>query len=249
MAPLLKVEHITKDYPAGTAAICHALKNINFEIQPGEFIGVMGASGAGKTTLLNLLATLDQPTNGQIFFNQQALTTLKGRSLAQFRAQQISFIFQDFKLLDRLTVAENIALPLRLQAFTNQQITVAVAKIACQLGLTSLLKVMPTALSNGQRQQVAIARALVHQPALLFGDEPTGALDSGSARALLETLVTLNQKTQISILLTTHDPLAASYCQRIFYLKDGGIIQQLTRQHRTRAEFYQAIVQLLAQVE
>ncbi|WP_461218125.1 ABC transporter ATP-binding protein [Lapidilactobacillus salsurivasis] len=239
---VVTVQHLVKTYGKGNEKKFTALKDINFTVENGEFVGIMGASGSGKTTLLNILSTLDKPTSGQVRINQQDLTQLKGNQMADFRGHEIGFIFQDFNLLENLTAAENIALPLSLQGVAPKQIQPLVMKIAKRLSIESVLDHYPTELSGGQKQRVAAARALVHQPTILFGDEPTGALDSNSARELLETMSSLNRNDQVSILLVTHDPFSASYCQRILFIKDGEIGSELHRGERDRADFYQEIL-------
>ncbi|MFC6315882.1 ABC transporter ATP-binding protein [Lapidilactobacillus achengensis] len=239
---VVTVQHLVKTYGKGNEKKFTALKDIDFTVENGEFVGIMGASGSGKTTLLNILSTLDKPTSGEVRINQQDLTQLKGNQMADFRGHEIGFIFQDFNLLENLTAAENIALPLSLQGVAPKQIQPLVMKIAKRLSIESVLDHYPTELSGGQKQRVAAARALVHQPTILFGDEPTGALDSNSARELLETMSSLNRNDQVSILLVTHDPFSASYCQRILFIKDGEIGSELRRGERDRAAFYQEIL-------
>ena len=207
----------------------------------------MGASGSGKSTLLNILSTLDKPTSGKVTINQKDVTKLKGNQLADFRSEEIGFIFQDFNLLENMTAAENIAVPLSLQGVKPKEIKQRVKKIAERLSITHILDSYPAAISGGQKQRVASARALVTQPTILLGDEPTGALDSKSARDLLDTMEELNEKDRVSILLVTHDPFSASYCQRILFIKDGVIHQELKRDEQTREEFYREILALLAE--
>ena len=211
----------------------------------GEFVGIMGASGSGKTTLLNILSTLDKPTAGEVKINDQEISRLKGNALADFRAQEIGFMFQDFNLLENLTAYENMALPLTLQNVTGKKVREKITTIAKTLSIDAILNKYPTELSGGQKQRVAAARALVHNPAILFGDEPTGALDSKSARELLDTMAQLNEEQRVSILLVTHDPFSASYCQRILFIKDGQIGQELVRGDKTREAFYQEVLDTL----
>lgn len=239
---IVAVQHLVKTYGKGKEKKFTALKDVNFAVESGEFVGIMGASGSGKTTLLNILSTLDKPTSGNVLINQQDVTKLRGNQMADFRGREIGFIFQDFNLLENLTAAENIALPLSLQNVSPKKIEPMVAAIAKRLSIEGVLDHYPTELSGGQKQRVAAARALVHQPSILFGDEPTGALDSTSARELLETMDSLNRDDNVSILLVTHDPFSASYCQRILFIKDGEIGQELKRGQRSRADFYQEIL-------
>ena len=219
-----------------------ALKGITFDVKAGEFVGIMGASGSGKTTLLNILTTLDQPTQGTVEINGQDITSLKGNAVADFRAKEIGFIFQDFNLLENLTNSENIALPLSLQNVAAAEIKPQIEKLAKQLSIQEILAKCPNEISGGQKQRVAAARALVSQPAILFGDEPTGALDSSSTTDLLEMLNEVNQQQNVPILMVTHDPLSASYCQRILFIQDGKIGQELKRGSQTRKQFYKQII-------
>lgn len=245
MNPVLDVRDVTKTYGGRGEKKYQALKGISFRLNKGEFVGIMGASGSGKTTLLNILSTLDQPTSGQVLLNQRDLSHLNSKEKAAFRGQQIGFIFQDFNLLDSLTNRENIALPLALQGLYPRESKDDVQMIARQLGISQILDKYPVELSGGQKQRVAAARALVHQPAILFGDEPTGALDSKSATDLLETMAQLNQRQQVTILMVTHDPDAASYAQRILFIKDGRIGQELKKEKQSRQQFYAEIIALL----
>lgn len=239
---VVELKDITKTYGKPGQKQYQALKGISFDVEPGEFVGIMGASGSGKTTLLNILSTLDTPTSGSVDINGTDVTKLKGDKLADFRAKQIGFIFQDFNLLESLTARENIALPLALQNIAAKKIQPAVEKIAASLGISEILDSYPSEISGGQKQRVAAARALVHEPAILFGDEPTGALDSQSARELLETMKHLNDEDDVSILLVTHDPFSASYAKRILFIKDGVIGKELLRGDMPREQFYGQIL-------
>jgi len=247
--PIMTVADLHKTYGKAGSEQYEALKGIDFEVQPGEFVGIMGASGSGKTTLLNMLATLDQPTSGEVTIHQQPITHLKGNQLADFRAKEIGFIFQDFNLLETMTAFENIALPLSLQNTPAKKIKPAVENIAQQLGIQDFLTNYPNELSGGQKQRVAAARALINNPAILFGDEPTGALDSKSARELLDLFTKINQEQAVSILLVTHDPFSASFCQRILFIKDGQIGQELQRGDLDRSDFYQQVLDTLGTFE
>lgn len=245
----MTVSDLHKTYGKAGTKQYEALKGIDFSVQPGEFVGIMGASGSGKTTLLNMLATLDQPTSGEVTIHQQPITHLKGNQLADFRAKEIGFIFQDFNLLETMTAYENIALPLTLQKVPAKKIRPAVENVATQLGIQDFLTNYPNELSGGQKQRVAAARALINEPAMLFGDEPTGALDSKSARELLDLFTKINHDQNVSILLVTHDPFSASYCQRILFIKDGRIGQELRRGEMNRSDFYQQILDNLGTFE
>nr|WP_141322593.1 MULTISPECIES: ABC transporter ATP-binding protein [Amylolactobacillus] len=239
---VVDVKGLGKIYGKKNEKQYQALNDVNFSVKNGEFVGIMGASGSGKTTLLNILSTLDQPTFGSVTINKQDITKLSKDKLADFRGQEIGFIFQDFNLLENLTNSENIALPLSLQGVNSKKIDAAVQKIATRLGIAAILDKYPAEISGGQKQRVAAARALVHEPAILFGDEPTGALDSKSAKELLDTMEDINTNDQVSILLVTHDSFSASYAQRILFIKDGKIGQELVRGTKTRHEFHQEII-------
>lgn len=247
--PIIKVSDLHKIYGGKDEKQYEALKGINFDVQPGEFVGIMGASGSGKTTLLNMIATLDRPTSGTVEINNQDVTKLRGNKIADFRANEIGFIFQDFNLLETLTAYENIALPLSLQGVNKRKIRAAVQQVASTLSISNLLEKYPTELSGGQKQRVAAARAIVHNPALLLGDEPTGALDSNSARELLELLTEINHDQNVSVLLVTHDPFSASFSDRILFIKDGIIGQEVKRNGASRTEFYQTILEQLGTFE
>lgn len=242
---VVSVKDVKKTYGKPNEKQYTALKGVTFDVKQGEFVGIMGASGSGKTTLLNILSTLDKPTAGQVEINGQAINGLKGNELADFRAKEIGFMFQDFNLLENLTAYENMALPLTLQNVGGKKVRDLVTSIAKTLSIDSLLNKYPTELSGGQKQRVAAARALVHNPAILFGDEPTGALDSKSAKELLDTMAQLNEEQRVSILLVTHDPFSASYCQRILFIKDGQIGQELVHGDKSRKAFYQEILDTL----
>jgi putative ABC transport system ATP-binding protein len=209
----------------------------------------MGASGSGKSTLLNILSTLDHPTKGTIRINNSDITKLKGDALADFRSREIGFIFQDFNLLENLTASENIAVPLSLQGVKPKIIQQRIKRVAERLSITHILDNYPAAISGGQKQRVAAARALITEPTILFADEPTGALDSKSAKDLLNMMDDLNTNDQVSILLVTHDPLSASYCQRILFIKDGKIHQEVKREDQSREEFYRKILVILGNLE
>ena len=249
MEKIVSVNEVKKTYGKGNQKKTQALKGISFEVEKGEFVGIMGASGSGKSTLLNLLATLDKPTDGKIQINQADVTKLSGNQLADFRSREIGFIFQDFNLLENLTAAENIAVPLSLQGAKSKVIHRRVAEVAKRLSIDGILNSYPAQISGGQKQRVAAARALITQPTILLGDEPTGALDSNSARDLLDTMEELNQRDQVSILLVTHDPFSASYCQRILFIKDGVIYQEVKRENQTREAFYRQILSILGNME
>ncbi len=226
-----------------------ALKGISFAIDKGEFIGIMGASGSGKSTLLNILSTLDHPSSGNIRINEKDITKLRGDALADFRSREIGFIFQDFNLLENLTASENIAVPLSFTRRTAEKIKQLIQQVANRLSISQILDKYPSEISGGQKQRVAAARALITEPTILFGDEPTGALDSKSAKDLLDMMDDLNKNDQVSILLVTHDPLSASYCKRILFIKDGKIHQEIKRNNQTQEDFYRQILVILGNLE
>ena len=241
MTPLLKVQNVGKTYGKGANTFT-ALANITFEVEQGEFVGVMGPSGAGKSTLLNVLATIDTPTTGDIVIGNTKLAHMKDTQLADFRRDNLGFIFQDYNLLDSLTVRENIVLPLAIAKVPQKDIAVRVERIAQLFGIQELLDKYPYQISGGQKQRTASSRALVTAPKLIFADEPTGALDSKSASDLLNKLSQLNQKLAATIIMVTHDPVAASYCSRVIFIKDGQIYTQLNKGEESRQAFFNDII-------
>lgn len=243
---VLKVKNLHKVYGKKNENQYHALNNVSFDMEQGEFVGIMGPSGAGKTTLLNVISTLDNASEGVIEIAGTNITKMKQGQLADFRSEQLGFIFQDFNLLENLTVYENIALPLSLQGVPSRKIKPAVIKVSEKLGIESLLKKYPVTISGGQKQRAAAARALVHEPAMILADEPTGALDSKSATSLMETIAHLNDNHDVSIMLVTHDPLSASYCRRIMFIQDGKLYKEIHRDG-SRAEFHKQILDVLAE--
>lgn len=245
---VLEVSHIKKVYGKKGEKQHEAIKDMTFDIEEGEFVGIMGPSGSGKTTLLNLLSALDNPTNGDIKISGNSLTGLKDSQLSDFRSKNIGFIFQDFNLLENLTMRQNIGLPLSLQGVSHVKTKKKVQDIARILDIERILGNYPTEVSGGQKQRVAAARALVHNPALLLGDEPTGALDSKNAKNLLGALKDLNEDYKTTILMVTHDAVSASYCKRILFIQDGVIYRELFRSG-TQQEFYQEILAVLAGLE
>lgn len=239
MNPLLQVTDVTKLYKNQTKP---GLDHVSFEVKQGEFLGIMGASGSGKTTLLNVLSTIDTPTSGSISMGKTMVQKLSEAQAADFRKNSLGFIFQEYFLLDSLTVQENIAVPLTLLHMPSREIDEKVCELAGLFGIASQLKKYPGELSGGQRQRVAAARAMVKRPPLIFADEPTGALDSNSAAELLTAMSEVNRTLKTTILMVTHDPYAASYTDRILYFKDGHIISELLRRNRERREFYEEIM-------
>lgn len=243
MKKVLEVKNIEKYY-GNKSNLTKAIDNISFTIEKGEFVGIMGASGSGKTTLLNCISTIDRVTAGKIIINNQDITRLKGNNLNKFRREELGFIFQDFNLLDTLTAYENIALALTIQKVKPKEIEERVQEIARKLEITDILNKYPYQISGGQKQRVASARAIITNPKLVLADEPTGALDSKSARQLLESFENLNQKLSATILMVTHDSFTASYASRILFIKDGKIFNELIKGESTRKEFFEKIIEV-----
>ena len=237
MNHVLEVKNIEKYY-GNKSSLTKAIDNISFTVEEGEFVGIMGASGSGKTTLLNCISTIDRVTAGKIIINNKDITKLKGNHLNKFRREQLGFIFQDFNLLDTLTAYENIALALTIQKVNAKEIEQRVKDIAQKLEITDILAKYPYQISGGQKQRVASARAIITNPKLVLADEPTGALDSKSARQLLESFEYLNTKLNTTILMVTHDAFTASYASRIIFIKDGKIFNELIKGEDTRKQFF-----------
>lgn len=242
---LLSVSHIQKTYGKGQSEVT-ALQDVSFTIEAGEFVGIMGPSGAGKSTLLNLLATIDTPTAGDITMDGVKLHGMKEAALADFRREHLGFIFQDYNLLDSLTVKENILLPLTINKVKATDIRARVEQIAEVFGIVPLLEKYPVQLSGGQKQRTAAARALVTQPTMILADEPTGALDSKSATDLLKSLQQLNEQQHATIMMVTHDAFAASFCERILFIQDGQVSKELIKGNQTRKQFFEHILNAVA---
>lgn len=245
--PVVNVENVQKVFGKKSENRYKALNNVSFSIEKGEFVGIMGPSGAGKTTLLNVVSTLDKATSGTIEIAGTNITRMKQNQLADFRSEQLGFIFQDFNLLENLTLYENIALPLSLQGTRSPKIKSSVHQVAKKLGIATILDKYPATVSGGQKQRAAAARALVHEPAIILADEPTGALDSKNAHSLMQTMEHLNKDHDVSIMLVTHDPLSASYCGRILFIQDGALYKEIQRQ-RDQQQFHQQISDVLAEM-
>lgn len=244
MEPVLKIEHIEKYY-GNRGSLTKAVDDISFDVEKQEFVAIMGASGSGKTTLLNCISTIDRVTSGHISMNGKEITKLKGNALNRFRREELGFIFQDFNLLDTLTAYENIALALTIQGKKAKDIEKQVKEIAKKLNITDVLKKYPYQMSGGQKQRVASARAMITNPTLVLADEPTGALDSKSARMLLENFEYLNESFQATILMVTHDAFTASYASRVIFIKDGKIFHELKRGEDSRKEFFDKIIDVV----
>ena len=244
MNTVLEVANVEKYY-GNKGNLTKALDKISFQVEEGEFVGIMGASGSGKTTLLNCLSTIDRITSGKIVVDDVDITRLKGNHLNRFRREELGFIFQDFNLLDTLTAYENIALALTIQRVKPGKIEKDVKKVAEQLGITAVLNKYPYEMSGGQKQRVACARAIVGNPKLVLADEPTGTLDSKAARMLLENFQFMNQKLGATILMVTHDAFTASYADRILFIKDGKLFNELHRGEDSRKEFFGRIIEVV----
>lgn len=242
---LLSVRDVQKVY-GSREAITRALDDVSFDICEGEFVGVMGPSGSGKSTLLNCISTIDTVTSGNIVLNGLDITQLRSRQLSKFRRNDLGFIFQDANLLDTLTGFENIALALTIKGEKADSVRAKVDRTADLLGVADVLQKYPRQMSGGQRQRVAAARAIVADPKLVLADEPTGALDSRNAAVLLETLEVLNEKLHATIMMVTHDAVAASYADRILFIKDGKLFNELRRGDDDRTDFYQRILEVQA---
>ena len=242
---LLSVRDVRKVY-GSREAVTRALDDVSFDIAQGEFVGVKGPSGSGKSTLLNCISTIDTVTSGNIILNGLDITQLRSRQLSKFRRDDLGFIFQDANLLDTLTGFENIALALTIKGEKADSVRAKVDRTADVLGVADVLQKYPRQMSGGQRQRVAAARAIVADPKLVLADEPTGALDSRNAAVLLETLEVLNEKLHATIMMVTHDAVAASYADRILFIKDGKLFNELRRGDSSRTDFYQRILEVQA---
>lgn len=242
---LLQVQCIEKYYGNGRN-LTKALDDLSFEIKKGEFISIMGASGSGKTTLLNCISTIDTVSAGKILLNGTDITELAENELAEFRRNNLGFIFQDSNLLDTLTIEENIALPLTIKGISPAEVDKRTTNIAAKLDIDETLAKFPYEVSGGQKQRCAAARAVVTEPKLVLADEPTGALDSRSARVLMEMLDSLNSSLCATILLVTHDAFSASYANRILFLRDGKIFNEIIKGEKTNREFYHEILDVLS---
>lgn len=218
------------------------LKGIDLSIEEGEFVSIMGASGSGKTTLLNVLSSIDHVSHGTVIIDKNEMTAMKERQLAEFRKHHLGFIFQDYNLLDSLTVKENILLPLSISKVSRKEAEQKFQTVATELGIYELKDKYPNEISGGQKQRTSAARAFIHEPSIIFADEPTGALDSKSASDLLNKLSDLNEKLKATIVMVTHDPVAASYCSRVIFIKDGQIYTQLNRGEESRQAFFKDIM-------
>ena len=244
MTEILQVSNVTKIYEKQYQAIA----GISFGINFGEFVAIMGASGSGKTTLLNMISTLDTASGGKIYVDGHEISKLSDDEAANFRKKKLGFVFQNYRLLKSLTVRQNIAVPMSLLGKDDQEIDQKIDKLAEYFRLSNQLDKYPVTLSGGQKQRVAIIRAIIKNPALLLADEPTGALDSKAAKLIMEYLAKVNQKFHTSILMVTHDSLAASYANKVIFLKDGKIVDEIVKKDSNDA-FQQKLARKLAEVE
>ena len=246
---ILEIESLRKTYGKGNNQT-KALNGITFQVMAGEFLGIMGSSGSGKSTLLNCIATVIRPTGGRIRMRETDVHSLRGADLAEYRGKKIGYLFQSFELLDNLTGRENILLPLSLHGVPAKESRERLQSLSDYLEITDVLDKFPAQMSGGQQQRIAAARALILRPDIVLADEPTGALDSGNAKSLMEKLSGLNQEHNTTILMVTHDANAASYCKRILFIQDGVIFHELRKNvpEESRPEFYERILKVMAQL-
>jgi len=244
MKTVVKAKQIKKVYGL-KGTVFPVLHGIDLNVQEGEFVGIMGPSGSGKTTLLNILATIDQPTSGHIVIDGENILNMNEEQLSAFRRNKLGFIFQDYNLLDTLTVKENILLPLAIAKMHVSELERRVDEIADKFGIRPILEKYPYQISGGQKQRTAASRAIISNPRLILADEPTGALDSKSAADLLESLKSLNEQDKATIFMVTHDAFAASYCKRVLFIKDGNIFTELVKGNTSRKDFFKKILDVL----
>ncbi len=245
---VLEVQNVSKIYKSESNSVL-AVNNVSFQIPYGSFVGIMGASGSGKTTLLNLIATIDKPTNGIIKINGQTITDIPEGETADFRREHLGFVFQEYNLLDTLTIYENIALALTIKEVPKESIGPTIQNLSEKLAISSILDKFPYEVSGGQRQRCACARAIAANPDIILADEPTGALDSNAAKQLLNTFSTLCSEYHATILMVTHDVMAASYCDRLYFMRDGGIKASLHREQENKQAFFAKILEKITWIE
>lgn len=245
MKTVLDVQNIEKYY-GNKGNVTKALNDISFQVNAGEFISIMGASGSGKTTLLNCISTIDSTSAGTILLDGSDITQLKDEELAKFRRENLGFVFQDFNLLDTLTVGENITLSLTVNGLLPEEVMSRTEKIAATMGISHILDKFPQQISGGEKQRCAFARAVVTNPKLILADEPTGSLDSVASKNLLEVMANLNETLYSTILMVTHDALSASYAGRILFLKDGKVFNEIIKGEKSRQAFYHEILDVLS---
>ena len=243
---VLEVHHLKKIYtPRLGGARVQALTDVNFSVEKGEYVAIMGESGSGKTTLLNILASLDRPSSGEVLLNGSRLSAIPESKLAAWRREKLGFVFQDFNLLDTLTILENIALALTINKVPAGEIDGRVREMAGKLNITDILDKYPYQVSGGQKQRCACARAIINQPKLILADEPTGALDSHSSQMLLSTIQSINEDLGATILMVTHDAFSASYANRILFMRDGAIFTEIRKGGDSRRTFFEKILDVL----
>lgn len=245
MDKILDIKNVEKYY-GNKGNVVKAIDDMSFQVFRGEFVGVMGPSGSGKTTLLNIISTIDEVSAGHIYIDGEDLTEINQKDIAKFRRENLGFIFQDFNLLDTLTIHENIALALTINRQKKNDIDSKVLAIATELGIEDILQKYPYEVSGGQKQRCACARALITNPKLILADEPTGSLDSRSAQMLIEMISHLNKELGATILMVTHDSFTASYCDRILFIKDGKTFTELIKGQNTRKQFFNQILDVVA---
>ena len=245
---VLEVQNVSKIYKSESNSVL-AVNNVSFQIPYGSFVGIMGASGSGKTTLLNLIATIDKPTNGIIKINGQTITDIPEGETADFRREHLGFVFQEYNLLNTLTIYENIALALTIKEVPKESIGPTIQNLSEKLAISSILDKFPYEVSGGQRQRCACARAIAANPDIILADEPTGALDSNAAKQLLNTFSTLCSEYHATILMVTHDVMAASYCDRLYFMRDGGIKASLHREQENKQAFFAKILEKITWIE
>ena len=241
----IEFEDVKKIYGTGEAQV-RALDGVSFQVEKGEFVGIMGASGSGKTTLLNMMAAIDHVTSGHIYYDDLDITEMSADQLSEFRKENLGFVFQEYNLLDTLTLEENIILALTVQGKRRKEIQKICQDMMELLEIEDVKDQFPYEVSGGQKQRCACARAMANDPSLLLADEPTGALDSHASQVLLETFCRLNEMQKATILMVTHDAFSASYCSRILFLRDGKIFHELIRGERNRRAFLQEILDVLS---
>ena len=244
MKEVLKLEHIQKYYGNG-GNITKAIQDISFSVEEGEFVGIMGASGSGKTTLLNCISTIDTVSAGHIYLDGTDVTEINEKQIARFRRENLGFVFQDFNLLDTLTISENIALALTINKIPAGEIDDRVREMTGKLNITDILDKYPYQVSGGQKQRCACARAIINNPKLILADEPTGALDSHSSQMLLSTIQSINENLGATILMVTHDAFSASYANRILFLRDGAIFTEIRKGGDSRRTLFNKILDVL----
>jgi putative ABC transport system ATP-binding protein len=244
---VLNVKNLKKVYGSKFGGVKYtALDELDLKVNTGEFVGIMGPSGSGKTTFLNVISTIDKPTAGSVLIDGMDITKLKEPNLSKFRREKLGFIFQDFNLLDNMTLKENIVLPLALSKTPYATIEERLKEITTKLGISEILNKHPYEVSGGQKQRAAAARAIISKPTLILGDEPTGALDSKASKELLNSLQFINENNNATILMVTHDSFAASYCKRVVFIKDGKLFNEIYKGDMARKEFYQKILKVLS---